>query len=656
MGRPLSYQQNFDASWKLPINKLPIFDWVTSDLAYNATYNWARGSELQDGSTLGNTINNSRSITVNGRLNLETLYNHVPFLKAVNRKYSQTPKDKSKEKDDKKTFQKEVTLLSDTTQVIQHNQKSKKLKVFALRADGTKYPLRYKVVDANRILILSQDTARLKLTVQPKSRNEDTGWYKALQLGTRFLMMVRSVSLNYTNKYNMSLPGFLPNIGDYFGQRSGGGLAPGLDFAFGFTDEGYIRRAAERGWLLMADSVTTPATTNVTESFQFRATLEPFRDVKIDLTASRNTTCNRSIQFMFDGMPTTENGSFSMTTISIGSAFEKTGSPDKGYKSKTFDKFVSLLESYRSRVEAHYLPAKYPDGTALAGQPFDPSNGTVSQYAPEVMIPAFLDAYTANGGSLDLFPSLWKMLPNWNISYGGLAKLPRMKKVFKSFNINHGYKSVYSVGSYNTYTSYMEYMNGFGFVNDVATGMPVPSCPYDISTVSINESFSPLIGVDMAFQNNITAKMEVRRTRVLTLSMTSQQITETRSNDYVIGVGYKVVGLNLFAPKRVVRTRGRRNQETQTNAKGFSNDLNLRLDITFRNQCALNRDIITQLSQATSGNKAVQISFSADYSLSKYLTLTAYYDRQMNKPLLTTSSYPVTTQDFGVSMKFILNR
>ena len=656
MGRPLSYQQNFDASWKLPINKLPIFDWVTSDLAYNATYNWARGSELQDGSTLGNTINNSRSITVNGRLNLETLYNHVPFLKAVNRKYSQTPKDKSKEKDDKKTFQKEVTLLSDTTQVIQHNQKSKKLKVFALRADGTKYPLRYKVVDANRILILSQDTARLKLTVQPKSRNEDTGWYKALQLGTRFLMMVRSVSLNYTNKYNMSLPGFLPNIGDYFGQRSGGGLAPGLDFAFGFTDEGYIRRAAERGWLLMADSVTNPATTNVTESFQFRATLEPFRDVKIDLTASRNTTCNRSIQFMFDGMPTTENGSFSMTTISIGTAFEKTGSPDKGYKSKTFDKFVSLLESYRSRVEAHYLPAKYPDGTALAGQPFDPSNGTVSQYAPEVMIPAFLDAYTANGGSLDLFPSLWKMLPNWNISYGGLAKLPRMKKVFKSFNINHGYKSVYSVGSYNTYTSYMEYMNGFGFVNDVATGMPVPSCPYDISTVSINESFSPLIGVDMAFQNNITAKMEVRRTRVLTLSMTSQQITETRSNDYVIGVGYKVVGLNLFAPKRVVRTRGRRNQETQTNAKGFSNDLNLRLDITFRNQCALNRDIITQLSQATSGNKAVQISFSADYSLSKYLTLTAYYDRQMNKPLLTTSSYPVTTQDFGVSMKFILNR
>mgnify|MGYP003251975291 FL=1 len=205
----------------------------------------------------------------------------------------------------------------------------------------------------------------------------------------------------------------------------------------------------------------------------------------------------------------------------------------------------------------------------------------------------------------------------------------------------------------------MEYMNGFGFVNDVATGNPIPSCMYDVSTVSINESFSPLIGVDMTFQNNITAKVEMRKTRVLMLSMTSQQLSETRSNDFVIGLGYKIADLNLFAPKRTVRstTSGKgKNKTITTNANGFANDLNLRLDFTLRNQSALNRDILTQLTQATSGNKAVQVSFSADYALSKMLTLTAYYDRQMNKPLLTSSSYPVTTQDFGISLKFILNR
>ena len=108
------------------------------------------------------------------------------------------------------------------------------------------------------------------------------------------------------------------------------------------------------------------------------------------------------------------------------------------------------------------------------------------------------------------------------------------------------------------------------------------------------------------------------------------------------------------------RRRGNRSSnqpnEQASNSRGFSNDLNLRFDISFRNQSAICRDILTVLSQATSGNKAVQVSFSADYALSRYLTLTAYYDRQMNRPLLTSSSYPTTTQDFGVSLKFILNR
>ncbi|WP_337577365.1 cell surface protein SprA [Prevotellamassilia timonensis] len=660
LGRPLTYQQNFDFSWKLPLNKLPLFDWLTADAAYNATYNWARGSELEDGSTLGNTIANSRNITGNGRINFETLYNHVPFLKKVNRKYAQTPKDKKKGDNTKKNFQKELKLLSDTTQVLQHNQRSKKLRVTALRPDGTRYPIRYKVVDNNKILILSQDTARIKITVTPKKRTEDNGWYKALQMGTRFLMMVRNVSVNYANRFNMNIPGFMPQIGDVFGQGKNAGMfAPGLNFAFGATDEGYVRKAAERGWLLMADSVTTPATSNLTESLQLRATLEPFRDVKIDLNASRNSTRNRSIQFMFDGMPTTQTGSFSMTTISIGSAFEKVGSPDKGYKSKTFSKFVSSLDSYQARVEKQFTGAPYPANSQLAGQTFDPANGTVSRYAPEVMIPAFLNTYTAGNTGLDIFPAMLKLLPNWSITYGGLSKLPKMKKVFKSFNLNHSYKSVYSVGSYNTYTSYQEYMNGFGFVNDVTSGNPIPSCMYDVTTVSINESFSPLIGIDMTFQNNLTAKVEMRKTRVLTLSMTSQQLTETRSNDFVVGLGYKIADLNLFAPKKTVRSKSKnssQSKKTTSANRGFANDLNLRLDFTFRNQSALNRDILTQLSQATSGNKAVQVSFSADYALSKLLTLTAYYDRQMNKPLLTSSSYPVTTQDFGVSIKFILNR
>lgn len=661
LGTPLDYQQTFDFSWRPPLNNIPVLDWITADASYNATYNWTRGAELEDGSRpSGNTIASSRTVNANGRFNLEKLYNYVPFLKAANRKYATSASSTTKKKEEKKNFQKEIQLRPDTTTTLSHGQKTKKLRVYAIRQNGQRFPIKYKVLDANNIVILTQDTVKLKVTVVPGPRPEDQFWYKALQFTSRLAMMVRNVSISYRNSYNMSLPGFLPTVGDVFGQRSAGGFQPGLDFAFGFIDDSYIRRAAERGWLVMSDSIVTPATTNLNEDLQIRATLEPIRDLKIDLNASRTTNRARSIQYMYDGMPTQETGSFNMTIISIGTAFKSIGNADNGYESETFNKFVASLEGFRSRVEAQYAGATYPEGTSLAGKPFDPANGTVSPYAPEVMIPAFLSAYAGGGNSLDIFPTLKRLLPNWSVKYSGLAKLPKMKKVFKSFNINHSYKSVYAVGSYNTYSTFMSYMGSIGFIQDVTTGTPTPSSMYDVSTVSINEQFSPLIGVDMTFNNNLTLKAEYRKARVLTLSMTSQQLTETRSNDLVIGCGYKVADLNLFAPRKRARRkqRNRKSDEKTTPqaSTGFSNDLNLRFDLTFRDQSAINRDILSVRSQATSGNRAVQASFTADYALSRFLTLSAYYDRQMNRPLLTSSSYPTVTQDFGISLKFMLTR
>lgn len=61
-------------------------------------------------------------------------------------------------------------------------------------------------------------------------------------------------------------------------------------------------------------------------------------------------------------------------------------------------------------------------------------------------------------------------------------------------------------------------------------------------------------------------------------------------------------------------------------------------------------------SSASSGNNALKLSFTADYTLSKMLTMSFYYDCQTNTPLLSSSSYPTTTQDFGLSIKFSLTR
>ncbi len=728
MGTPLDYQQTFTASYQLPLNLLPIFSWLRTDATYNATYNWVRGTELDDGTSLGNTIANNRQLQLNGNFDLVRLYNLVPFLKKANERFDKTPsrisdtqrkqqkqqrererkrqqdeekkireqaakegKDadtavkewKQKQKDDaaknkilpknRRAYEKEITLLPDTTMTINHGKKSKRIVVSAKTADGKAYKLKFKKVDQNKIRIKNKvDTAlNLKISVVALPPLEDKKWYKTTQALARVAMMVRSVSVSYRNQYAMSLPGFMPNIGDAFGQTRGSHvLSPGLDFAFGFVGDGYIEKAKRNDWLLMSDSVATPASTNLTEDLQIRATLEPIKNLKIDLTASRAETKAKSVQYMFAGNPTTQTGNFTMSTISIGSAFEGMGNANNGFRSKTFDKFCASLEGFRQKVENKYMGTTYPQGSALAGKKFDAANGGANKYSADVMVPAFLSSYTAMGDGLDIFPSLAKLLPNWTLRYSGLSNLPWLRDHFRSVNLNHSYKSIYAVGAYQSYSTFMSLMGdgAMGFITDATTGNPVPSSMFNVSTVSINESFSPLFGIDVTFLNNMTAKLEYRQTRALSLSMTSVQINEAISKDWVIGWGYRINDFRWFGltgSRRASRGTQRSNSQSSNTQRTTSNSqsasrmnhaLNLRLDLSYRKQAAITRDIATVMSNASSGNTAFKLSFSAEYTLSKLMSMSFYLDRQTNTPLLSSSSYPTTTQDFGLSLKFSLTR
>jgi cell surface protein SprA len=664
---------------------------MKADASFKSDYSWLRGTDMEDGTSLGNTISNNRNLNINGSLNMETLYNHFPFLKKTNERFKKQPAKTTKPKTTKKadtkakagdgkvadskdaakgstkdekalpknknTFQKEITIVPDSQIVVQHGKKSKRLMVSARDAKGRKVDVKWKTVDENKIKVWGPDSLQVKLSVTPKEPLENQWWYNSAQHAAHVLMMLRTVNLSYRNQYSMTLPGFIPNVGDAFGQRTGSVLSPGLGFAFGLTGDEYIETARDNNWLLCNDNVATPATTSATEDLQIRATLEPLRDLKIDLSATRTVTKSRSIQFMYAGSPTTHSGSFNMTTISLRSALEGMGDANDGYSSPSFDEFCGKVNAFRDRVQA-----QYPSGTSAT------SANPVNPYSADVLIPAFLDTYTFGaGGSLDIFPAITRILPNWSVRYAGLAKLPWVRDHFKSVNINHSYKSVYSVGSYASYSSWMEYMGDLGYVQ-AADGSLTPSSRYNISTVSINEAFSPLLGLDMTFNNNLTCKVEYKTTRVLNLSMTSVQINESQSKDWVIGMGYKISNFNLFgggsgSSRKVKGGKGKNNDDKKENSKsqtsnkkGVNHDLNTRFDISFRRQAAITRDIASGVSSASSGNSALKISLQADYTLSRMLTLTAYYDRQTNTPLLSSSSYPTTTQDFGVSVKFSLTR
>jgi cell surface protein SprA len=171
----------------------------------------------------------------------------------------------------------------------------------------------------------------------------------------------------------------------------------------------------------------------------------------------------------------------------------------------------------------------------------------------------------------------------------------------------------------------------------------------------------------MTFNNGLTAKLNYNKTRTLNLSMTSVALTENFSNDIVIGMGYKIKDLNLFGAKSIQdpnRKKSKKsNNDDEANSRtttrtrsSVSHDLNIRADFSYRMQNALNRNIQTAITTATSGATAYKIAISADYTFSRLLTLSGFLDWQKNVPLVSQSSYPTITADFGVSMKFSLTR
>ena len=262
------------------------------------------------------------------------------------------------------------------------------------------------------------------------------------------------------------------------------------------------------------------------------------------------------------------------------------------------------------------------------------------------MIPAFIAAYTGkdvNKVGLSAFPSLKSMLPNWRVTFDGLIRIPAIRQHLKTLILSHQYRCSYSVGSYTSYLNWVSAgLDDLGYIKATLNDYPIPSSQYSISSVNITESFSPLFGVDATLLNNITLRGDYTTTRNLSLNATSYNIVEALSRKITVGLGYKMTEFN-----RVLKMKKTNN---------FSNDLTVRLDFSYNKMQSLIRKITDSYTQATSGNVAKTIQFSADYGLSRALTVRAFYDIQMNTPLISSSSYPTSNSNYGISFRFSLSQ
>lgn len=136
---------------------------------------------------------------------------------------------------------------------------------------------------------------------------------------------------------------------------------------------------------------------------------------------------------------------------------------------------------------------------------------------------------------------------------------------------------------------------------------------------------------------------EYRNGRTLTLNSDAGQLVEAQNKGLIIGVGYKIVGFNT-----ILKMRG--------SGHGISNDLTLQADFSLQENQALIRRIESAYTQATSGTRTLGINFSANYVMSRRVSIAAFFDHQVNTPLISSSAFPTTNSSYGLTFNLSLTR
>ncbi|PBQ31472.1 cell surface protein SprA [Sphingobacteriaceae bacterium] len=610
-GENTVYRQQMNLNVDVPINKIPIFDFVKTSYRYGGTYTWTRRPFAAN--DVGNTIQNTRTHNLTGNFNMIQLYNKIPYFRKVNNPGSGNTK----------------------TQIKGGKGGAPELKT-------------------------SKEGQDARSAEKPMSAKDSS--FKAIgELLARGVMMLKSISITGQIQGGQGLPNFLPSS-QYGGMDFGNSAAPGFAFTTGMYDANIRERARDNGWLTKYQGgATTPYSETYSRSYTYKANVEPHGSLKIELNGSYSYTKNKTAYILYDttanaegfiknynlnGSPS-ETGNFNISTLTFFNSFKDGNSL---VDSKLFEDFRNSRRNMADQLGSQN--AQNSTGAVTYTTINDQGQVITQSYRDgytdnqqDVLLGAFYESYTGHKikdyNTKNIFPST--PLPNWTITWDGLGKLKPVKKIFSSVTVRHAYRSNYNI---NGFTNNLLYEEKFG---KQSGRMPVAQSSgttsinsnfvpyYTIGSVTMIERYEPLLKFDFKFPKPTWGlNVETRRDKSTTLNMTAFQIIENKGQEYIIGGSYQIPKLRIKA----VKIQG----------KVLESSLNLRLDLSFRKNIAVIRQIETGLSTPTGGTNIITLRSSADYQLTQNITLRLFYDWVRTKPQ-TSASFPTSSTNGGFSLR-----
>lgn len=605
------FNHTINLTYQLPLSKLPLTDWITVNTKYTAGYDWQRAPFGQD--TLGQVIQNSRNVSLNGQLNFVTLYNKIPYLKKINQKINGSGNSKMNNKP-----------LNPKAPADKNNTASKG------DTTGTKKP-------------------------------EDPNKLTFVENVFRVLMGVKNASVTFSTTDGILLPGY--NEKTQFVGMSPNWGAPGYGFILGkqnhdllgndnnwgsYNDYAYY--AANNNWLIENPNLNKQYTTNHAKNFQSRVTIEPFNGLKIDLNADKNLSENttsffRYIETLPDGTIVNDymnqnpmvTGVMSMSVFSWKTTF--TTDNKETYSNPVFDLFRDNRE-----IASALLAEKNPNssGFSSTNSAYYDGYGETQQ---DVILTAFIATYTGEDVK-DKFTNPFKLLPkpNWRITYDPMAKSrwKFFKKRFRSLTFSHGYRSTLNIANYSTNLQAAVDNDGFLVTRDIGGNFMNTK---QINTITIAEQFSPLLSMDIKWKMNekdqrgLITKMEIKRDRNISLSLTNNQITEIRSREWVFGTGYTFPQVEI--------------KKIKIGGKPLKSDLDIRADVSIRDNVTVTRKIVENYNQPTSGQKLISIKTSFNYTINQSVMIRAFFDKTVTDPKVS-NSFRTSNANSGIAIRLSL--
>ena len=610
-GRNTIYNQAINLTYVLPTAKLPLLDWTTMNLRYQAGYRWIGASRLAV--ELGNFLENGQQKEATIQLDFNRLYQKSKYLRQL---------DQPSKPEDKERWKNRITKVKDTV----------------INKAGQKVLQTRRIVDKNAVPYLGT----------------------AARVFGKLLTSVKQVNFSIAEISNTRLPGYMDST-QFLGQNFRS-MAPGFDFILGKQpDTNWLNNKAAEGLITRDSNFNLLFQQNFDQRVTLAAQLAPVRDLNITVNLSKTFTKNFSETFRFidttlggqnpkfQHLNPLATGGFDVSYIAFKTLFSKF---DPNRVSQTFKNF----ENNRIILSERLGKANpYSNGQPLSADGYYYGYG---KYAVDVLIPAFIAAYTdkdpSSVGLIDQnnaniksnpFRSI-KAKPNWKVDYNGLSKVKPLDKIFNSFNISHGYTGSLSMNGYTSALLYQD-VSRFGYPSfyDTASKNFVPF--FLVPNVTIQEQFAPLIGFDMLFTNQFQAKFEYAKSRQLSFSLYDFQLSEVRSTEFVIGLGYRKRGLKLLGGLKLPKWLNK------SGGKTLDNEINFRVDYRIRDNVTANSRLDQDNNFATGGSKETTLSPTIDYFLNNRINIKLYFDQRKVKPYISSSA-PTTNTRAGIQIRISL--